>query len=233
MSLKGSGKVIKVSGSYKTRRWNRDVEIQYFEKTRGGKYFLRKCIEKAKEEDILFHSSTLHKKQLQPWILSGWKISSELCIYTKRLTNNSNNSKNKVPVRRKDFKTIDFKHITELDREIFDPYWRSSYETLFETLQSCRKNYLYTYEENNNILGYCILGITLKSSFVQRLAVHPKSQRKGVGSSLLCSVSKDMGEKNVQTIKLNTQLDNSAAKKLYQQNGFVRETDVLTIMSSG
>ena len=42
-----------------------------------------------------------------------------------------------------------------------------------------------------------------------------------------------MGEKNVQTIKLNTQLDNSAAKKLYQQNGFVIETDVLTIMSSG
>ena len=74
--------------------------------------------------------------------------------------------------------------------------------------------------------------MTMRSSFLQRFAVHPDIQRSGLGSSMLENILVDMSKKKIISMKLNTQPQNVAAQKLYKNKGFLLSNQKLFVMSS-
>ncbi len=72
----------------------------------------------------------------------------------------------------------------------------------------------------------------MRSSFLQRFAVHPEYQGLGIGSLVLDRLIVDMTERKMISMKLNTQKENFAAQKLYEKKGFSLLSKSLSIMSS-
>ncbi len=229
---KSSQKVRSFYGTYQTRKWNDDVDIYYYEKKRGGKLFLAKCLEEAKEKGIVFNSSVISSSQKSLWIDCGWRECNQLYLYSQLFNNKVSTQENINVVDCLKLRENQFAKIVSIDKEIFDPYWRSSYLTLLDTLKSCRETLIYKYIDRGRFLAYALVGITMRSSFLQRFAVHPDSQGLGVGSLVLDRLIVDMTERKMISMKLNTQKENLAAQKLYEKKGFSLLNKSLSIMSS-
>ena len=225
-------KVYTLYGSYETRMWNDEVNIHYFDKKRGGKYFLRKCADEAEYQNLIFNSSLVNSNQVDIWLKGGWSIARELCLYTYLFNKPISNNTVEKFFEMKKFDEDIFEEIVFLDKEIFEPYWRSSTLSLFDTLRSCRETSLYTYKQGKGLLAYAIVGLTMRSSFLQRFAVHPNIQRSGLGSSMLENILEDMYKKKMISIKLNTQSDNVVAQNLYKNKGFSLSNQKLFVMES-
>ena len=225
-------KVYTLYGSYETRMWNDEVNIHYFDKKRGGKYFLRKCADEAEYQNLIFNSSLVNSDQVDIWLKGGWSIARELCLYTYLFNKPISNNTVEKFFKMKKFDEDIFEEIVLLDKDIFEPYWRSSTLSLFDTLRSCRETSLYTYKQGKGLLAYAIVGLTMRSSFLQRFAVHPNIQRSGLGSSMLENILEDMYKKKMISIKLNTQSDNVVAQKLYKNKGFSLSNQKLFVMES-
>jgi len=231
-SVSKKKKVYSFYGSYLTRKWNDEVDIHYFEKKRGGKRFLKKCLIKAESEELIFNSSLIDSDSNKSWVEANWKISKELYLYTHYFSEQIPKNITNKELRLKRFHRDDFAKIVCLDKDIFDPYWRSSYLSLLDTLKSCQRTILYTHEDMGRILAYAIVGITMRSSFLQRFAVNPEKQGKGIGSLMIENVLKDMNKRKMISMKLNTQPENIAAQKLYEKNSFILSNKRLLIMKS-
>ena len=225
-------KVYTLYGSYETRMWNDEVDIHYFDKKRGGKYFLRKCADEAVYQNLIFNSSLVNSDQVDIWLKGGWSIARELCLYTYLFNKPISNNTVEKFFEMKKFDEDIFEEIVLLDKDIFEPYWRSSTLSLFDTLRSCRETSLYTYKQGKGLLAYAIVGLTMRSSFLQRFAVHPNIQRSGLGSSMLENILEDMYKKKMISIKLNTQSDNVVAQNLYKNKGFSLSNQKLFVMES-
>ena len=70
-----NNRVRSIYGAYDTRKWNDDVNIHYFQKVRGGKYFLSKCLEESKEKQMVFNSSLIRDNEKNLWNSAGWVTS--------------------------------------------------------------------------------------------------------------------------------------------------------------
>ena len=117
-----------------------------------------------------------------------------------------------------------------MDKTIFEPYWRNSYNSFHETLKSCLNNYLFIQKEKNQTIGYAILGETRKLSYLQRIGVSKNHQKQGYGEDLLKSVLAFSRKKKFLTMRLNTQETNESALNLYKKNGFSIQKSKLIIM---
>lgn len=66
--------------------------------------------------------------------------------------------------------------------------------------------------------------VQLKTGYIGMLAVNASHRRLGIGSSLVAQVLKRMKEHGCTSVILETETQNKAAQKLYQETfGFVRE----------
>ena len=222
-----------IYGTYETRKWNDAVDIYYYEKKRGGKFFLSKCLEESRERGIVFNSSLVSSSQKNLWTEAGWEACHHLYLYNLFFNKEIPIQESKKVVGCVKLKQEHFEKIVSIDKEIFDPYWRSSFLTLLDTLNSCKETVLYEYQDKGRLLAYALVGITMRSSFLQRFAVHPETQGLGVGSLVLENILSDMVKKKMISMKLNTQKENFAAQKLYEKKGFSLSKESLSIMSSG
>jgi ribosomal protein S18 acetylase RimI-like enzyme len=70
--------------------------------------------------------------------------------------------------------------------------------------------------------AYAVTGRDGRRGFLQRLAVHPAAQRRGLGLALVADSLGWMARWRVTSALVNTALDNDAALELYDRTGFVR-----------
>jgi ribosomal protein S18 acetylase RimI-like enzyme len=70
-------------------------------------------------------------------------------------------------------------------------------------------------------LGYAITGAAGWRGYVQRLAVRPDAQRRGIGTALLVDGLRWARRRGARSALVNTNVDNIAARALYESQGFV------------
>ena len=220
-----------LSGSYYTRKWNDCSPYVYFEKVYGGHSLLKKAINISKYNEISFHSSMIKESQVNSWEAAGWFPYKKLYVCDQNMKYLSNNKTESVTnISQKRLEVSDFSYLLDLDKTIFEPYWRNSYNSFHETLKSCLNNYLFIQKEKNQTIGYAILGETRKLSYLQRIGVSKNHQKQGYGEDLLKSVLAFSKKKKFLTMRLNTQETNESALNLYKKNGFSIQKSKLIIM---
>jgi ribosomal protein S18 acetylase RimI-like enzyme len=79
------------------------------------------------------------------------------------------------------------------------------------------------------VLGFLVSGRAGRIGYVQRLAVHPDAQRRGVGRTLLADALGWMRRWHVEQVYVNTHVDNDAALALYDAYGFVTRPESLRV----
>ncbi|MDA8897044.1 GNAT family N-acetyltransferase, partial [Acidimicrobiia bacterium] len=162
-----------------------------------------------------------------------WVIHKKLFVCDQSLRFFSvNNASEITKISQKKLDVGDFSYLLDLDKEIFESYWRNSFNSFQETLKSCVNNYLFIQKKGDQTIGYAILGETRRLSYLQRIGVDKLYQKQGYGEELLKSVLSFSKKKKFLTMKLNTQEENESALKLYKKNGFNIQKNKLVIMTS-
>lgn len=112
--------------------------------------------------------------------------------------------------------------IATVDRAAFGERWYLSASMLADvrTATPTHRARVVTGLTTAPVDGFIIAGRAARTGYVQRLAVHPDAQRRGVGQALLGDAVSWMRRARVHRVYVNTHVDNDAALALYRENGF-------------
>jgi len=111
-------------------------------------------------------------------------------------------------------------------------FWRFDGAALTEAGQateSCRRRIIRGADRRP--VGHAVTGRTSTIGFLQRLAVDPAAEGRGVGSALVVDALRWLGRTRAREVWVNTQPGNLRARDLYLRHGFAERDvglDVLT-----
>lgn len=128
--------------------------------------------------------------------------------------------------RRRDRATV-----LEVDGLAFRPFWRFDDSGLDEAVSATPSTRFRVAERDGDVIGYAIHGRAGRRGYVQRLAVHPDHQRRGIGRQLVVDGLRWVERRGGAQAVVNTQPDNETALALYRGLGFRLQPaglDVLT-----
>ncbi len=117
-----------------------------------------------------------------------------------------------------------------VDREAFAPFWRLDDAGLAEALTATSTVHFQVARDATGVVGYAVCGRAGHRGYVQRLAVAPTSQRRGVGAALLVDGLRWLRRWGARDALVNTQEDNDSSLRLYQRSGFVLQPDGLAVL---
>jgi len=121
----------------------------------------------------------------------------------------------------------DLAEILAVDERAFGPLWRTDGQTLTDQLTD--SPLFVTARLHKQIVGYAYVSLTGRHGHLTRLVVDPRLQGQRIGVRLLAECLGFFQHQGVYGITLNTQKDNTHARRLYQWFGFAllgREAEV-------
>ncbi|HUB71322.1 MAG TPA: GNAT family N-acetyltransferase [Acidimicrobiales bacterium] len=123
--------------------------------------------------------------------------------------------------------------VLEVDAAAFSPFWRLDRAGLREALGATESARLrVVLGEGHKVEGYAICGASGGRGFVQRLAVVPQAQGRGLGKRLLMDGLVWLRKAGAAHVAVNTQKGNGAALALYRWAGFREDPDGLCVLSA-
>ncbi len=120
------------------------------------------------------------------------------------------------------YRPPDLEEVLRVDGAAFDPFWKLDAWNLRSISRYCDLNNFLVAEGEEGLEGYCIAGTNRLSGFIQRLAVRPERQGRGLGTDLLRRQAAWARGKGARALLVNTQEENVTAQRLYRKAGFDR-----------
>ncbi|HYL53929.1 MAG TPA: GNAT family N-acetyltransferase [Acidimicrobiia bacterium] len=112
--------------------------------------------------------------------------------------------------------------IVEVDAASFDEFWRFDELALREAMRATPHAHTRVASSKDVLLGYGLFGRAGATGYVQRLAVGPSGQGRGLGRALLNDGLRWLQLHGATRALVNTQEDNARALDLYLRAGFTR-----------
>ena len=126
-------------------------------------------------------------------------------------------------------RAVDLAAVEVIDRLAFQSLWQIRLNGLRAAFQHMA--YASVVEKDDTIVGYQITTYNPFGAHLARLAVHPDLQGQGIGQKLVIDLLHHFHRKRVTKITVNTQSDNLASQKLYQNLEFKRTGEQFPVMT--
>jgi ribosomal protein S18 acetylase RimI-like enzyme len=121
----------------------------------------------------------------------------------------------------------DLAAIATIDRAAFEPHWWRSEATVRRRAATASR--FTVAESRGEVVGYTERELHLPIAHLNRIAIRPRLQGRGVGAILLSNVLHTVWQGGAQTVSLNTQRHNDRSRRLYDRFGFKPTGDVVTV----
>lgn len=120
----------------------------------------------------------------------------------------------------REMKEKDSSKIAKLEQDIFRDAWTKA--GVEETWRQSHA-FIVVAEEDDKILGYCIVYYVLDEAEIARIAVTQEQRCAGVGSSILKETEKICLEKGVTRLLLDVRKSNETARHFYLKRRFAED----------
>jgi ribosomal protein S18 acetylase RimI-like enzyme len=120
--------------------------------------------------------------------------------------------------------------ILAVDHAAFDPFWRLDDDGLVDALAATTSVRFRVAERPEGVVGYAITGRAEQRGYVQRLAVTPQVEGRGIAAALLVDGLRWLRRRGVRDAVVNTQEGNERSLRLYQRTGFVVQPEGLAVL---
>lgn len=123
----------------------------------------------------------------------------------------------------------DYEEITKLWSRAKLPYkpkGRDSKEAIAAQMKANPDFFLGAYDADT-LIGVVIVSCDLRKGWINRLAVDPRYQRKGVAKALVSEAEKILREKGVRIFCALVEDDNVASKEFFKKCGYVEHRDII------
>ncbi|MFZ6030337.1 MAG: GNAT family N-acetyltransferase [Chloroflexota bacterium] len=121
----------------------------------------------------------------------------------------------------------DLPEVATLDAEAFAPLWQNSPDALAYAYRQAVQATVAI--DGGRIVGYQISTGGPFGGHLARLAVLPGCQGRGIGRALVRDALAQFTQDGVSRVSVNTQQDNSASLRLYQEIGFRMTGEIFTV----
>lgn len=121
----------------------------------------------------------------------------------------------------------DIPTVVALDRAAFTPHWWHSEATMRR--RAAASSYFAVAELEDKAVAYAEGVLRLPTAHLNRIAVHPSHQNRGVGALLLHDALRVFWHYGAERVTLNTQTGNRRAQRLYRRFGFEPTGDPVTV----
>jgi GNAT superfamily N-acetyltransferase len=105
-----------------------------------------------------------------------------------------------------------------IDDAAFDGDWRVGRLGLTDALDATLHSVMLFHESGT---GFAIVGVSHEIGYLQRVAVEPSHQGRGLGRTLVRAAMAWARARGARTMMLNTQTDNERATQMYRSESFV------------
>jgi GNAT superfamily N-acetyltransferase len=105
------------------------------------------------------------------------------------------------------------------DQAAFDEFWHLDADGLREAARATPSAHMRVTREEGP-LGYALFGRAATDGYLQRLAVRPEAQGRGLGGALVTDGLNWLHRRGATRAYVNTQSDNDRAYALYERVGF-------------
>lgn len=120
--------------------------------------------------------------------------------------------------------------LLDIDASAFDAPWRLDEGALNDAFRATSASRVFVSRRNRRIDGFVLVGVTERTGFLQRLAVHPGSRRSGTATRLVARALEWAHTQGCATTVVNTETNNHAALGLYRSLGFRSVDPGLVVM---
>lgn len=118
-----------------------------------------------------------------------------------------------------------------IDQSAFAAPWHLDEDGIDEALNATPNHRIrLAISADDDPAGYLVTGRNGAAGFIQRLAVDPAHQGRGIATSLLCDGMTWLSRRGVREVLVNTHRDNLRALHLYERFGFHRLDDELCVL---
>ena len=121
----------------------------------------------------------------------------------------------------------DISTVVAIDRAAFAPHWWQSEDTVRR--RATASAHFYVARAGGEVVGYAEGELRLPVAHLNRIAVLPSHQGRGIGASLLRGAIRDFWQQKAEWVTLNTQSHNRLSQRLYRRFGFEATGDSTTV----
>ena len=122
--------------------------------------------------------------------------------------------------------------VLSVDRAAFGVDWCLDSFGLTEAIEATTSTrFRVAVDGSAAIVGYCVSGRARRRGYLQRLAVDPATQSRGIGAALVADCLSWCRRVRVARVVVNTQVGNDTAYHLYRRMGFVKADIGLAVLS--
>jgi len=208
------------------RPWNDDFPGVQLRLVRGNAEFVAACSTELAAEYGQVVSPPLPSTNQKLWVEAGYKPWLYLDLFSRDLHERIDPPTASIVTG----ETTDWDAAIAIDRLSFETTWRLGATGLAESREATPRSSFLVTRVDDDVAGFTIVGVSGSVSYLQRVAVRPDVQGRGLGRSLV-RASLRWGQKHgASTMLLNTQPDNSSATGLYLSEGFVRLSSGLDVL---
>jgi ribosomal protein S18 acetylase RimI-like enzyme len=123
--------------------------------------------------------------------------------------------------------------VLEVDAAAFPPFWRLDGAALDDAVAatpSARFRVTVDHSGDPALTGYAITGRAGPRGYLQRLAVRPAAEGRGIGTALVVDGLQWLKRRGADQVLVNTQVGNERAVRLYEHLGFRHRPDGLAVL---
>lgn len=185
-------------------------------------------------------TSALTPREQDPFLTAGFRIEQRLHLLRHDLSELPRAAaggtgeahpvgRDAEPLRLRRGRRGDRSSTIRVDNSAFPPFWRIDGPGLLDALTATPSS-RFRVASDGRLLGYAVSGRSGSSGYLQRLAVDPDEQRRGVGTALVTDCLWWMRRRRAESVTVNTQEGNVAALHLYDRLGFHHEGPGLAVL---
>ena len=173
-------------------------------------------------------TGALHADEVEPFAANGFEVHDQLHLLRHDL-DVLPQSPGRVVIRRASRRHL--AEVLRIDRVAFDDFWNLDRDGIRDALRAPpTSRFRISRDARGHITGYSITGRAANRSYLQRLAVDPRHQGRGLGQALVADALAWARRGGAVETVVNTQHGNDPAFALYRHCGFVPQPHGLTVL---
>ena len=221
----------------RVRPWHRDRGVAYLSPVPGRRPHvddIRACLASLPAAGYQGAvTPALDRAEQAPFLAAGLDVLEDLHLLSHDLGRVPAPERNPA-TRLRRARRRDITPVTEIDHVAFSsPLCPLGPDGLRETIGATPAHRFRVAWADGRRAGYAVVGRAGRWSYLQRVAVHPDAQRRGIGRRLVVDALRWSARHRCRELMVNTQLDNHGAIALYESLGFHRSRFGLAVLQTG